>query len=573
MTRDELIALLDRLRALPDETPWVEFKRDRYEPQEIGEYLSALANSARLENELRGYLVFGIDDTTHNVVGTSLNPVREKGKGNQALLLWLMSGLEPNPGLDHYVLEDGGKRVVVFSVGAALDQPVTFRGGAWVRVDSHKTDLTRYSELSRRIWSGRADWSAQICPAATLDDLESGAVARARLEYKTKYPAQALEVEAWDDPTFLNKARVTVRGAITNAALLLLGRAEAASLLSPAVARMTWVLKDDQNLEQDYEHFDPPFLLAVERLVARVRNLTIRAMPSGTLFPLEISQYDPWVLREALHNCIAHQDYARAARINIVEFPDRLLFANRGSFLPGSVERVVMDDSPPEVYRNPFLAHAMVNLNMIDTQGGGIKRMFVKQAGRYFPLPDYDLSVPDRVELTVQGTILDERYSRILMDRTDLTIDVVMLLDRVQKRLQIDRDGASRLRRLGLVEGRYPNLVVSRWVAARTGGQAEHIRRRGFDNQYYRDLLLGLVREHGPIGPDVIDELLMAKLPEALSEKQKRTKIRNLTYDLAHRRDLITNVGNVRGSGSLWVARDRPQTKSARDSERSEPPS
>lgn len=553
MTHEELINLLNHLRALPDETPWVEFKQNRYEPQELGEYLSALANSACLESEPRGFLVFGIQDATHDIVGTRFNPERAKAKGNQALLMWLHSGLRPNVGFDCDVLETENGPVVLFSVGAAIDQPVRFLGIAWVRIGSNKTKLDNHSELERRIWLSRTDWSALICDSAELEDLDPRAITKARQEYAKKSPHQASDVKGWDDLTFLNKARITIRGKITNAALVLLGRREAAGLLSPAVAQITWVLRDEKNQEQDYKHFEPPFLLAVDELAARIRNLTVRAMPGGTLFPVELSQYDPWVLREALHNCIAHQDYTRGARINVIEFPDRLLFKNVGSFLPGTVEDVVFQDSPPAIYRNPFLAGAMVHLNMIDTQGGGIKRMFFTQAGRYFPLPDYDLSYSNQVRVAIQGTILDERYSKLLMEQSDLDIDVVMLLDRVQKRIRIGKDEASRLRRMGLVEGRYPNLIVAGWIAKRTDKQAEHIRKRGFDNQYYRDMLLKLIKEHGPVGPHVINELLMKNLPDALTEKQKQARIRNLVYDLAHRRELIVNVGSSRGSGALWI--------------------
>ena len=183
---------------------------------------------------------------------------------------------------------------------------------------------------------------------------------------------------------------------MTNAALLLLGRPESATLLSPAVAKISWILKDASNRELDYEHFGPPFLLVGDRLLKRIRNLIVRALPSGTLFPQEITQYDPWVIREALHNAIAHQDYRRHGRIIVVEFPDRVLVTNVGDFLPGDVETVIRQDAPQDLYRNPFLADAMVELNLIDTQGGGIKRMFETQRRRLFPLPDYDLCEPDR---------------------------------------------------------------------------------------------------------------------------------------------------------------------------------
>jgi ATP-dependent DNA helicase RecG len=103
-------------------------------------------------------------------------------------------------------------------------------------------------------------------------------------------------------------------------------------------------------------------------------------------------------------------------------------------------------------------------------------------------------------------------------------------------------------------------LIVSGKVAAATGTQAQHIRKRGFDNDYYRDLLLKLIREHGPIGPDVVNELFMEKLPDSLTEEQKQTKIRNLTYELAHRKKLIENVGSKRGRGALWKTKGSPQT-------------
>lgn len=218
----------------------------------------------------------------------------------------------------------------------------------------------------------------------------------------------------------MNKAKLTVHGQVTHAALLLLGRPESTTLLAPAAARISWLLKNDRNEDLDYEHFGPPFLLTVDEVLARIRNLKVRELPDGTLFPVELTQYDPWVIREGLHNRIAHQDYGLRGRVQVVEKPDALLLTNVGGFLPGRVETVIEQDAPLEVYRNPFLAEAMVNLNMIDTQGGGIKRMFMKQRQRFFPMPDYDLSQPERVALTVRGRILDERYTRLLMAQTDL---------------------------------------------------------------------------------------------------------------------------------------------------------
>lgn len=559
MTEPELHALIERLRAEPQETEWLEFKANRYESQEIGEYLSALANAAAVHGKPKGYLVFGIENATHTVVGTDFDPERMKAKGNQLLLIWLAVGLQPNVGFENFVTTISGKRVVIFAINPAFDRPVRFYGEAHIRVGSSKTALSKNPEKERIIWSRRTDWTAQVCERATLDDLDSSAIAKARQEYRVKFPVKAADLDGWDDATFLNKAKVTIRGQITHTALILLGKDESSPLLSPAVSRFSWFLKDSGNREQDYEHFGPPAILWAEKLTGKVRNLTVRALPSGTLFPVELLQYDAWVLREALHNCIAHQDYGMNARINAVEFPDLLMFTNQGSFLPGSVESVILQDAPPEIYRNPFLAEAMVNLNMIDTQGGGIKRMFATQAKRFFPMPDYDLSDPGCVAVTIRGRILDERYTRLLMQRADLDIMSIVLLDKVQKGVRIEKADAVRLKRAGLIEGRFPSLVVSGKIAAATGDQAQHIRKRGFDNRYYRDLLLELIREHGPVSPDVINELFMEKLPDVLTDDQKRAKIRNLTFDLAHRRGLIENTGSPRGKGARWSIR-RPQT-------------
>lgn len=533
ISQTELSALLDRLCREPNESEWLEFKDSYYSPEILGEYLSALANGACLSGKPRGYLVFGVEDGSHKVVGTRFDPYREKAKGNQDLVIWLSMGLQPNVGLGVHRLAHSKGAIVIFEVGPAWDQPVSFNGKAFIRVGSSKTELYKYPEKARAIWARRTDWTGQVSEGATVEDLDPDAMKMAREQFVIKHPSQTAEVEAWDDETFLNKAKLSIRGNLTNAVLLLLGKPEAAALLSPAIAQISWILKDGQNRELDYEHFGPPLLLHVDKVLQRIRNLKIRTLPSGTLFPKEISQYDPWVIREALHNAIAHQDYGLRGRINVVETPSSVLITNVGAFLPGDVEKVILQNAPLELYRNAFLSAAMVNLNMIDTQGGGIKRMFEKQKLRYFPMPDYDLSELDRVQVSISGTILDEHYSNLLMERADLDLWQVILLDRIQKRLRVSSDASRALKAAGLVEGRYPNILIAASVARITGEKARHIRDRGFDKKYYKDLIEELIRKHQPISRAEIDSLLLDKLPEVLSLEQRRTKIHNLLNDLA----------------------------------------
>ena len=299
---------------------------------------------------------------------------------------------------------------------------------------------------------------------------------------------------------------------------------------------MSWILKDASNVEQDYRHYDPPFLLAVDELLDNIRNLTLRHLPDGTVFPVNVSQYDPWVLRETLHNCIAHQDYSMAGRIIIVEQPDSLLFTNLGAFYPASVEEVVVRDSPQELSANPLLAQAMVNLNMIDTIGSGIKRTFRIQRDRNFPMPSYDLSDPKRVQVSLIGRILDPNYTRMLMSQTDLDLLDVIALDKVQKGLVLSDSEFKSVKSKKLIEGRRPKLIVSSGVAAATDTVVDYLNKRGIDKEYCQKMVVELLEKKGDAKRQEIDSLLQAKLSDALDEKQKKAFIKNLLQEMKRNR-------------------------------------
>ncbi len=555
MTNEQVTGIIERLRALGREKDWFEFKVNNIDPQKLGENLSAVANAACLAHESYGYLVYGIRDHDFVVVGSAVDLEQEK-VGNQGLLLWLAKLLAPDPGLQHFVCENAGQRLVLICVRAALGQPVTFKGHAFIRIGSSTTSLRDHPQQERAIWNSGEDWSAKVHPTSTILDLEDAAIEKARLEFKNKFPARSEEIEEWSAGVLLDKAHVTIQGGITNAALLLLGKAESASLLSPAIAQISWFLKTDLNEDLDYAHFGPPFILSVDQVLAKVRNLKVRSLPSGTLFPKERDRYDPWVMREALHNCLAHQDYHRRERVLLVEKESQLRFENAGSFIPTSVEDVLHRDTPPSYYRNPFLARAMVNLNMIDTQGGGIRRMFLKQRERAFALPDYDLSDPERVKLVLEGDIIDEAYTQLLLDRTGLDLDTVVLLDKVQRGRTIDRREHIQLKKAGLVEGRYPSLHISRAVAQATGSEVKYVRSKGLQDDEYSTFILRLVHESGNGATRAqIDELILPMLPGILSPEQRKNKIHNLIQKLS-REGKIKNRGG-RGPSAIWINGDR----------------
>lgn len=309
-----MTALQAKLKELPRlnaETEWMEFKHNNDHPQLIGEYVSALANGAALHGQPFGYLVWGIEDGTHRIVGTSFQPKQAKVK-QEELENWLLRQLNPRIEVGFHQFEMDGLPVALLEIQAARTAPVSFKDERYIRVGSYKQKLHDFPEKERKLWqtlsAGQQDWSAQVIEDATLADLDAQALQFARAQYQEKHPPLAAEAAHWDDLTFLNKARLCLSGNLTNTALLLLGKDESSHRLLPAIAHLTWVLRDERNLEKDYQHFGPPFLIASEQVRAKIRNLTVRHLPNDTLFPIEVTQYDAWVLRKCLHNCITHQD-------------------------------------------------------------------------------------------------------------------------------------------------------------------------------------------------------------------------------------------------------------------------
>lgn len=521
----------------PTEQEWLEFKHNFHSSDEIGKRISALANGACLAGKKFGYLVFGVEDGTHNIVGTSFSPKIKKAKGNEDLEHWLVSRLSPKIHFTIHELQIDGKAVVLFEIPAATNTPVSFLHEPYIRIGSFTKLLKQYPDQSRKLWQNRADdWSAEICHEATLEDLDPKAIAVARQVFAEKNKRLAEDIKGWDDITFLNKAKITIRGQITNSAIILLGHYESTYFLSPAQAHITWILKGTDGIEKDYQHFEPPFLLALDEVYNKIRNLNYRYMPAGTLFPEEVQQYDPYIIREALSNAIGHQDYQLGGRITVVEKEDStLIFQNSGEFIPKTIENVLLQDAPEVSYRNPFLVNAMVSLNMMDTIGSGIKTMYQIQYKRFFPLPDYDLS-DNRVRVKFTGKVLDQEYAKQLAQVGNLSLHDIIALDKVQKRQAITEDEAETLRKKSLIEGRKNNYMIAADVARHTEQQAEYIQMRGLNDDYYETAILEFLKQFEQAQRSDFDKFLSNKLPDILTDEQKFHKIKNLLQKMKRKK-------------------------------------
>ncbi|WP_010136326.1 RNA-binding domain-containing protein [Ochrovirga pacifica] len=549
MTQAELKTQINHFRNLISETECVEFKeaKTNFDTRKLGKYFSALANEANLKHQPAAWLLFGIKDkpVPRPIVGTTYRNNRADLHSLKAEIANKTTNRITFTEIHELTYPEG--RVVAFQIPPAPKGiPIAWEGHYYGRDGEEIGALNLVEVETIRNQSNKVDWSAQIIPTATLQDLDPKAITKAREEYKEKNPRRATECDTWNDSTFLNKAKITIQGNITNTTILLLGKEEAVHFLNPAVAKISWILKDKNNVELDYEHFTVPFVLNSSEVFSRIRNLTYRYIKDNSLFPTEIKMYDAFVIREALHNCIAHQDYSLQGKITVVEKSDELVFSNLGAFLPQNVETVIEQDAPPEYYRNAFLADAMVNLNMIDTIGSGIKRMFLKQKERFFPMPDFDLSDANKVIVKIPGRIWDENYTKLLMSKTDLDLKTVVLLDRVQKGLPLKDIEIRFLKKQKLIEGRKPNLYISELVANVTGEKSDYIKLRGFKDEHYKKMILEYLEKYNTASKQDIEKLILDILPDILDEQKKANKVRNIIYAMSKKDQTIVNKGTTR---------------------------
>ena len=398
-----------------------------------------------------------------------------------------------------------------------------------------------YHDWMRTIYNSKSDWSKEIISEASLSDLDSNAIKKARLGFAERYPDKKEYIDSLDDAAFLDKAKITIGGKITRTALLLLGKEESSHYLN-YISQIVWRLNSGD--EQAGDIFSIPFLLSTDRVLAKIRNYRFKIYPSNSLIPAEVWKYDTKTILEALHNCIAHQDYGANSRIIVTEEKDCLCFENAGSFFEGHFEDYIRGQRTPARYRNPFLVQAMVNLRMIDTQGYGIHSMFLSQRNRYLPMPDYE-STKEKVVLRIPGTVIDEDYSKMLLENTSIGLDEAVLLDALQKKKSLSADAIKLLKKDGLVEGRGKNIFISKYVALATSQETEHSQAKGLSNANYRNIIADYLKDYGELSKRKVLEMLEPHLPKSLDEKQKKYKVENLLASM--RRDDLVVCKN-----SMW---------------------
>jgi ATP-dependent DNA helicase RecG len=539
------------------ENETVDFKRTA-DTDKIGRYFSALSNEANLQNLDTAWLILGVDDKSRDLIGCSAYLDNESRTELKKKIAQNLSPPSMNFRNIHILEIDQKKIILLFEIPPApLGIPVFWKKVAYARSGDSIDNLSIGKQDQIRNQEP-IDWSSEIVPEATLEDLDEEAVQKARHIFAQKNPNfNDNDVKDWATQIFLDRAHLTRQGKITKSTLLLLGKAESSSLLSPHPARITWKLEDHI---PDYAHFDPPFLLSVAKLYQKIRNRQISLLPRNQLLSVQIQQYDQKVILEALNNCIAHQDYRKNARIIVHEKPDKLIFINSGSFFDRHPNDYIEGDSIPLKYRNSFLTKSMSVLGMIDTVGYGIYQIHKIQRQRHLPMPDYDLSEADKVSLTIYGNVIDSAYSQLLMENTDLSLLEIISLDRLQKKRPISAEMTAQLKRKGLIEGRKPNFYIAPSIAKTKEDRTRYMMERSIDDNHYKKLILDYLKKFKAASKNDLDDFLKLKISDRLNDAQKIKKIANLLTSL-RREGVIYNNGSKKYPSWKISKNDKLQNK------------
>lgn len=546
-----------------DACEWKEMKnlKNSFAGQEGDDVISYISAIANMEG---GHLVIGVQDNTLKIIGTDLSKL-------------LFNGIQATPesatfkltehctnisseglAIEEYITEDTHKTVWVIQIPKHLPRrPVYAHRKAWQRVKDSLVPMRQErmdAILDEPIFTAE-DWSAVAVPNATIHDLEELAIAKARKMYKkvhSRIPEH--EVDSWSVEELLCNSGLMTDGKLTRAAIILLGKPTSVYKLRPAVIEVTWTLKNDNGDVIDYEHFSSPFILTVDDILAKIRNLTMRELPGGTLFPDTMKQYDDYTIREALHNCIAHQDYTLQQRINFVENPGYIYYENGGSFIPVTLQRALAAKGPQRHFRNECLCKAMTHFNMIDTVGRGIKKMFSEQLTRRFPLPDFEIDAINKVVgVRIYGKVIDEKYSQLLKNHSCLSLQECLYLDEIQKTGTTSKEGIVLLKEKDLIETQSGHYIISLKTAKMTHQIGRYTKDKGLAYSAILKLTLQLAHNAGNDGFKRKDafETLQNSLPSGSDEKKIRY-IGRLLVNMASNGQLKKSE-----SGKLWFITEK----------------
>lgn len=382
------IDLIDQLRAEPAETPWLEFKSNNTDPEMIGKRCSALANSARIEGQDLAYMVWGIEDITHAVVGTEFNPDTVK-VGNQGFALWLANSLQPSIAFCFRPVAHPQGRLVLLEIPAATGAPVAFKGVPYIRIGSATPKLTeypqRYQQLIERLRPYR--WEQGMARQYASGDEVLGLLDYSSYFRLTGQPLPDNRAGIFDKLAAdqLIVRDVGERWNITNLGAILFAVRLSDFEASLARKAVRFVAYGGKNRAASVTHRldgQKGYAVGFEGLIEYVNNLLPKNEHIGSALREDRPLFPAIAVRELVANALIHQDMTITGTGPQIElFEDRLEISNPGATL---VQPDRMIDLPPRS-RNEALASLMRRMRMCEEQGSGLDK--VVQACEVFQLP------------------------------------------------------------------------------------------------------------------------------------------------------------------------------------------
>lgn len=386
-----LLSLLNELRKLPQETEWLEFKHNNDKPEEIGEYLSALANAAALMGKVHAYLIWGVENESHEIVGTTFDPTGAK-VGGEEMESWLLRLLAPKINFHFYSLLVDEHPVVLLEIGAAFRHPVQFKGTEFVRVGSYKKRLKDFPERERELWRvfDRKPFEREIAAEnVTADEVLK------LLDYPAYFDLLSLPLPEGRDGILTSLAAdemlTSGKGGkwnITNLGAVLFAKRLADFRPLRRKALRVVLYKGEGRVETIREQEGARgYATGFEGLIGFVTNLLPSNEVIGQALRKEVPMFPELAIRELVANAIIHQDFHVTGTAPMVEiFPNRMEITNPGLPLVNP-DRFL--DSPPKS-RNEALASFMRRIGVCEERGSGVDKVVFQTEFYQLPAPLFE---------------------------------------------------------------------------------------------------------------------------------------------------------------------------------------
>jgi len=502
-----------------------------------------------LSNEGGGHVVLGVTDKRpRNVVGS--NAFRDLAKLKRDLSQRLHLRVDATE-----LAHASGRVLVITSPPRPIGCPIEYRGAYWMRRGEDLVPMT--PEVLKRIFDeAQPDYSAEVCPGATIEDLDPAAIERLRTLWRARSGNEALDEMPTDQ--LIEDAELSIDGRVTYAALILLGTSRSLAVHLPQAETIFEYRSSEGSVSyQQREEFRQGFLLYLDELWERIKLRNEVHLYQDGLFRREIPTFNESAIREALLNALCHRDYRLGGSIFLRLFPKRLEIVSPGGFPSGiTLENLLRRQAP----RNRRVAEVMARCGLVERSGQGANLIFESCIQESKALPDYSDSDEHQVSIVLSGEVRDEKFleflERVGSETLSLfTTEDFLLLDAIHREAELPERLKGRLpelARLGVIEskgrGRGTRYLLSERFYRFADSRGVYTRRKGLDKETNKALLLKHIRRNEEDGSPLRD--LQDVLP-SLSTKQ----IQHLLAEMRQARQVHLR-GRTRGA--RWHAGPAP---------------